>query len=68
MTLRVRIDKHRCIGAETCIQIAPTAFAWSPEELGKAVPLDPASVEDEILLEAEAACPTNAIIVEELEA
>jgi ferredoxin len=67
VTLKVRIDKHRCIGAETCIQLAPTAFGWAPEELGKAVPVDPSSVEDEILLEAEAVCPTGAIIIEELE-
>ncbi|MEX2457702.1 MAG: ferredoxin [Actinomycetota bacterium] len=67
MTLRLRIDKHRCIGAETCIQLAPTAFGWDPEELGKAVLVDPSTVEDEMLLEAEAACPTGAIIIDEAE-
>ena len=66
MTLRVRVDKHRCIGAETCIQLAPTAFGWDPNELGKAVPVDPATVEDELLREAEAACPTAAIVLEEV--
>ena len=65
MTLRVRVNKHRCIGAETCIQLAPTAFGWSPDELGKAVVLDTSTVEDELLQEAVAACPTAAIVIEE---
>jgi ferredoxin len=67
VTLRIRVDKHRCIGAETCIQLAPTAFGWAEEELGKAVVLDSASVEDELLREAVAACPTAAIVIDEAE-
>lgn len=65
MTVRIRVDKHRCIGAETCIQLAPTAFGWDPEEIGKAALVDPASVEDELLREAVAACPTTALVIEE---
>ncbi|HYU56450.1 MAG TPA: ferredoxin [Actinomycetota bacterium] len=65
MSVRVRIDRTRCIGAETCIQLAPTAFKWRDEELGKADLLDPASVEDDLLREAAAACPTLAIILTE---
>jgi ferredoxin len=68
MTVRLRIDKHRCIGAETCIQLAPTAFGWDADELGKAVLVDPSSVEDELLREAVAACPTTAIVLEDVEA
>ncbi len=65
--LRARVDRHRCIGAGTCITIAPTAFDWFEGDFLKAGVVDPASVEDELLREAALACPTGAIVVEEVE-
>ena len=65
--LRARVDRHRCIGAGTCITIAPTAFDWHEGDFAKAGVIDPASVEDELLREAALACPTGAIVVEEVE-
>ncbi len=65
--LRIRIDRHRCIGASTCMYVAPTAFHWRPGEHGKAEVLDPTSVEEEVLREAALACPTQAIVLEEVE-
>ncbi|HEY7400387.1 MAG TPA: ferredoxin [Actinomycetota bacterium] len=67
MPLRARVDRHRCIGAGTCITIAPTAFDWHEGDFAKAGVVDPASVEDELLREAALACPTGAIVVEEVE-
>jgi class 3 adenylate cyclase len=67
MPLRARVDRHRCIGAGTCITIAPTAFDWHEGDFAKAGVIDPASVEDELLREAAFACPTGAITVEEVE-
>jgi class 3 adenylate cyclase len=67
MPLRARVDRHRCIGAGTCITIAPTAFDWHEGDFAKAGVIDPASVEDDLLREAALACPTGAITVEELE-
>jgi ferredoxin len=26
--LRVTVDRHKCVGAGSCITIAPTAFDW----------------------------------------
>jgi class 3 adenylate cyclase len=66
MTLRVRVDRHKCIGAGNCITIAPTAFDWLRGDLGKAEVLDPDSVDDELLREATFACPTGAIVVDEV--
>lgn len=63
MGVRVQIKRDRCIGAENCIQLAPTAFKWRDDELGKVDLLDPASVEEDLLREAAASCPTLAIIV-----
>ena len=66
MPVRVRIDRHKCIGAGNCITLAPTAFDWLRGDLGKAEVVDADSVDDEQLREAEFACPTGAIIVEEV--
>lgn len=65
MTLRVWVDRQRCVGAATCIFIAPTAFKWRPGEFLKADVLDPETVEEEILRHAAASCPTGAIIIED---
>jgi class 3 adenylate cyclase len=65
--LRARVDRHRCVGAGTCITIAPTAFDWHEGDFAKAGVVDPASVEDELLREAAFACPTGAIVIEAVE-
>ncbi|HET9724413.1 MAG TPA: ferredoxin [Actinomycetota bacterium] len=65
--LRARVDRHRCLGAGTCITIAPTAFDWHEGDFNKAGVVDPSSVEDELLREAALACPTAAITIEEVE-
>ena len=65
--LRARVDRHRCVGAGTCITIAPTAFDWYHGDFSKAGVADTTSVEDEVLREAALACPTGAIVVEEIE-
>ena len=62
-----RVDRHRCIGAGTCITIAPTAFDWYEGDFAKAGVVDPSSVDDELLREAALACPTGAITIEEVE-
>ncbi len=35
MTLRARVDRHKCIGAGNCITLAPTAFDWLRGDFGK---------------------------------
>jgi class 3 adenylate cyclase len=65
--LRVRVDRHRCIGAGNCITIAPTAFEWLKEDLLKADVADLTSVEVDLLRDAALSCPTQAIEIEEIE-
>ena len=65
--LRARVDRHRCIGAGNCITIAPSAFDWHEGDYAKADVVDPESVEDDLLREAALACPTMAIVIEEVE-
>jgi class 3 adenylate cyclase len=67
MTIRVRVDRHRCIGAGNCITIAPTAFDWHKGDYLKADVLDVDSVDEEVLHEAKLACPTLAIEIEEVQ-
>jgi class 3 adenylate cyclase len=67
VAIRARVDRHRCIGAGNCITIAPSAFDWHEGDFAKADVVDPASVEEELLREAALACPTMAIVVEDVE-
>ena len=66
MPLVVRVDRHKCIGAGNCITIAPTAFDWLKGDFGKADIIDVDSVEDAVLREASFACPTAAIVIEDV--
>jgi class 3 adenylate cyclase len=66
MAIRARVDRHKCIGAGNCITIAPTAFDWLKGDFGKAEVQDPESVEEELLREAAFACPTAAIVIEDV--
>jgi ferredoxin len=61
-TLTMRIDRNLCIGAATCIAIAPKA--WALDDEAKAIILDSASEEsDQTLLEAAKGCPVAAIFI-----
>jgi class 3 adenylate cyclase len=66
MSVRARVDRHKCIGAGNCITIAPTAFDWLIGDFGKADVVDPESVEEELLREAAMACPTGAIDIDDV--
>lgn len=67
MTLRVIIDRRRCIGAGACIYIAPSAYRWRDGDFLKPELLDPSSVDEDMLRETAAACPTQAIVVEDVD-
>lgn len=66
-TVRARIDRHKCIGAGNCITIAPTAFGWLEGDYGKADVVGPDSVSEELLREAAIACPTGAVVIDDVE-
>lgn len=65
--LQVRVERHRCIGVGNCITLAPTAFDWLKGEYFKAAIVDLTSVDEDTLREAVLACPTQAIILEDVE-
>ncbi len=59
---KIAIDRNLCIGAGSCVAIAPKAFALDNE--AKAIVLPTAGEEDDnTLLEAAKSCPVAAIIV-----
>jgi ferredoxin len=66
MAVRVVIDRRRCIGAGTCLALAPSAFQWRKGDFLKPELLDQSTVDDDLLREVAAACPTQAIVLEEV--
>ena len=66
MAVRVIIDRRRCIGAGTCVALAPSAFQWRQGDFLKPELAEPGSVDEDTLREVAAACPTRAIVVEQV--
>ncbi len=65
MSVRVIVDRRRCLGAGNCLYLAPSAFRWRDGDFQKPELVDPETVELDVLREVVAACPTQAIVVEE---
>jgi ferredoxin len=60
--LTMHINQDMCIGAATCLALAPKA--WALDDQAKAIILDTAGEEsDEALLEAAKGCPVMAITI-----
>ena len=58
----ITVDRDLCIGAASCIAVAPKAYALDNQ--AKAIILDTAQVENqEAILDSAKACPTAAIII-----
>lgn len=63
-TLRITVDRDLCIGAATCVAIAPEVFVLDNE--AKAIILSTAnSSDDATIIDAARGCPTAAIIIED---
>lgn len=62
--LQVHVDKDLCIGAATCIAIAPNTFLLDSE--AKAIILDTAESDDnDTIIDAARGCPVAAIYIEQ---
>jgi len=61
--LTVIIDQDLCIGAASCVAVAPTVWQLNAE--GKAEFVDADSVSDDIQMQAAKSCPVNAIIIKD---
>ncbi|MDO8609474.1 MAG: ferredoxin [bacterium] len=62
--LKVRVDRDLCIGAATCIAIAPNTFILDDE--AKAIIIDTVAQDsDETIIDSAKACPVAAVIIED---
>jgi len=62
--LKVHVDRDLCIGAATCVAIAPQTFLLDSE--AKAIILTSADQDaDSVIIDAARGCPVAAIIIED---
>jgi ferredoxin len=62
--LKMWVDRNLCIGAATCVAVAPNTFVLDSE--AKAIVLSTAGDDNEAtLVDAAKACPVAAIIIED---
>ncbi len=59
---KVTVDRKACIGAATCIVVAPNAFELDDENIA-IVKSGALNLSDDMLLMAAQSCPTSAIIL-----
>lgn len=63
-TLKVHVDRDLCIGAATCVAIAPQTFLLDSD--AKAIIISTAEADgDEVIIDAARGCPTAAITIED---
>ena len=63
-SLVITVDRDLCIGAATCVAIAPQTFMLDSE--AKAIILSTSDVEtDETIIDAARGCPVAAILIRE---
>jgi len=58
---RIVVDRQGCIGAQSCVVVAPGVFQMDDENL--AYVLDPDSEDEDTILLAAQSCPTLAVIL-----
>lgn len=61
--MKIRVDRNLCIGAASCVVIAPKVFQLDNE--AKAEVLDPKGADEDTILDAAKSCPVMAIIIED---
>ena len=62
--MRVQVDRELCIGAGVCVVIAPTYFVLDEQGLALVTRAEVAPGDEELVRQAEAGCPVEAILVE----
>ncbi len=62
---KVEVIRDKCIGAASCVAIAPKVFQLDEEQIAKVISQD--GNDDDTKLLAAQSCPTTAIVVTNLE-
>lgn len=60
---RIVVERAKCIGANSCVAVAPGVFQLDDENLAYIV--DPESTDDDTILMAAQSCPVLAILLYE---
>jgi len=58
---RIAVDRAMCIGADSCVAVAPGVFQLDDEKLAYVV--DPDSTDEDTILMAAQSCPVLAILL-----
>ncbi len=58
---RIVVDRDKCIGARSCVAVAPGVFQMDDENL--AYVTDPSSTDDDTILMAAQSCPVLAVLL-----
>ena len=62
---RIEIDRDACVGDELCVEEAPGTFEMDDEDI--AVVINPEGDDPDAILAAAEACPSEAIILYDVE-
>jgi ferredoxin len=65
MSVRIQVDKDRCMGAGMCALTVPGVFTQDDDGLSEVLPGREDSAGEPLVREAVRACPVQAIAVEE---
>ncbi len=57
--LKIMVDRGLCIGAASCVEVAPEVFQLDEENI--AIVVDPWGTDRETILDAASSCPVDAI-------
>jgi ferredoxin len=63
--MKVRVDRELCIGAASCVDIAPDVFELDDENRSTVKSSGGASTDEALLREAADTCPMTAVILED---
>jgi len=58
---RIEVDRELCIGAESCVVVAPDVYEMDDENI--AVVINPQGADFDTIMESAQACPVAAIIL-----
>lgn len=58
---RIEVDRELCIGAESCVVVAPDVYEMDDENI--AVVINPAGADFDTILQSAQACPVAAVIL-----
>jgi ferredoxin len=63
--MKIRIDEEKCCGYAACLGAAPELFDLGDDNIAVVIRAEPGPDQFAAAWEAAAACPTDAIVVEE---